>query len=68
MPLTSQSRVQITASSAKSMWLARHRESEILGNNGFALDGEIYIRNEKYLSIGPRYRTECFQKLIVFAV
>ena len=26
--------VQITASSAKFAWLARHRKSEILGNNG----------------------------------
>ena len=42
MHLTSRSRIQITASSAKFMWLARHRQSKILGNNDFALDGEIF--------------------------
>ena len=34
VPLTSGLLVQITASSAKFMWLARHRKSEILGNSG----------------------------------
>ena len=34
MPLTSRSWVQITASSTKFTWLARHRRSGILGNNG----------------------------------
>ena len=54
MALTSRSWVQITASYATFTWLAQHRKSEILGNNGdmFALDGEIYIRNEEYLSLG----------------
>ena len=36
MPLTPRSWVQITASSAKFTWLARHRKSEILSNNGDA--------------------------------
>ena len=53
MLLTSRSWVQITASSAKFTCLARHRKSEIPGNNGdvFALDEEIYIRDVKYLSL-----------------
>ena len=34
MPLTSQSWVQITASFAKLTWLAGHRKSKILGDNG----------------------------------
>ena len=36
MPLTSQSWVKITASSAKftSKWLALYKKSEILGNSG----------------------------------
>ena len=34
IPLTSRSWVEITASSAKFTWLARHRKSETLGNNG----------------------------------
>ena len=50
MAFTSRSWVQITASSAKFMWLAQHRKSEILGNNGdilIALDWETYIRKKK---------------------
>lgn len=33
MPLTSWVWVQITASAAKSTWLAQHGKREILGNN-----------------------------------
>ena len=42
MPITSRSWVQIISSAAKFAWLARHRKSEILCNNGdlcYALDG-----------------------------
>ena len=34
MPLTSRPWFQITASSAKFTWLAKHRKIQILGNNG----------------------------------
>ena len=57
-PCPSRSWVQITTSSAKLTWLARHRNSAILSTHGdmFPLDGEIYIRNIKYLTLGALKR------------
>ena len=55
MPFTQRSWVQITASSAKFTWLARHRKRKILGKNVgmFFLHWHICIRNKKrYLSLG----------------
>ena len=50
MPLTGHGCKLLQRNSAKFKWLARHRKSKILGNNMFAMDGEIYIKNKKYLS------------------
>ena len=48
MHLISRSWVQIFASSAKFTWFARHRKSEILGNNGdihFLWTGTFICKN-----------------------
>ena len=58
--------VQITASSAKFAWLARHRKSEILGNNGdicLRLMGR-FILGKINMSLGvlKNYYLEAFSK------